>query len=168
MMTSVGELVFGLANAKAPITTANFLKYVNAGFYSGTVFHRIMGTFVAQGGGYTFVNGQFSQKNTPFDPIALEPTTTTGLSNTSYTLAMARTDVLNSATSQFYINLVDNSSLLNASASNANTGYAVFGSVISGVGTTTTALQSTQVQSNGSEVSLPIKPPVIYWAYQLK
>lgn len=168
MMTSVGELVLGLANSKAPVTTANFLKYVNAGFYGGTVFHRIASTFVAQGGGYQFVNGTYVRKNTLYDPIVLEKTSQTKLSNTSYTIAMARTADLNSATDEFYINLVDNSKVLDASSDNGNTGYAVFGAVISGVGTTTAALQSTQVVSNGSELSLPIKPPVIYWAYQLK
>ncbi|MBV1776471.1 peptidylprolyl isomerase [Burkholderiaceae bacterium DAT-1] len=168
MQTSVGELVFGLANDKAPITTANFLRYVNSGFYGGTVFHRIVASFVGQGGGYTYLPGQFIEKTPPYLPIQLEPTSLTGLHNTMYSIAMARTNDPNSATSQFYINFVDNRSQLDASASNGNTGYAVFGSVINGTSTTIPAMKSLKVESTGGEMSIPDVPPVIYWVYQLK
>jgi len=164
MLTSQGELVLALENVKAPITTANFLSYVNNGFYSDTVFHRVVSSFVVQAGGFTYSSStnQYAAKNPTNAPIVLETPATTGLSNTLGTIAMARTNVLNSATSQFFINVAENIAL------DANGGgYAVFGRVISGL-STVDALKAVPVVSNGSEVSLPTTPPVIQWAVQLK
>jgi peptidyl-prolyl cis-trans isomerase A (cyclophilin A) len=164
MLTSQGELVLALENVKAPITTANFLSYVNSGFYSDTVFHRVVSSFVVQAGGFTYSSStnQYAAKNPTNAPIVLETPATTGLSNTLGTIAMARTNVLNSATSQFFINVAENIAL------DANGGgYAVFGRVISGL-STVDALKAVPVVSNGSEVSLPTTPPVIQWAVQLK
>ncbi len=136
VQTTAGELVFELDTIHAPITTANFLKYVDSGFHVGTLFHRIIKGFMAQGGGFT--SGP-AYKTPTFAPIALE--SKNGLLNKPYTLAMARTDVLNSATSQFFINFVDNAHLNYAPAIPAtptsaavaeNPGYAVFGQVILG------------------------------------
>jgi peptidyl-prolyl cis-trans isomerase A (cyclophilin A) len=118
-----GSMVYTLAPDRAPITVDNFLRYVNTGFYDGTVFHRVAKGFVVQGGGF-LANGAL--KAPTFAPIPLEK----GLSNLQWTLAMARTDQLNSATSQFFINTVDNRSL-----DTFGGGYAAFGSV-----TTNTAL----------------------------
>ncbi|PUE40081.1 peptidylprolyl isomerase [Limnohabitans sp. Bal53] len=163
--TSLGEFVLALESTKAPITTANFLRYVNDGFYSQTVFHRVLANFMIQGGGFTGVpiSGANTKVGTLYDPIALETTSISGLSNTTGTIAMARTNVLNSATNQFFINVVDNT-FLNTSSG----GYAVFGTVISGLNSTVQSIRNLPVQSNGTEISQPLTPPVINWAYQLK
>ena len=128
MTTSMGVIVLGLDRTHAPKTVDNFLAYVNSGFYSGTLFHRVISNFVVQGGGFTRVGGVLTQKTTNA-AIALE--SNTGLQNLRGTIAMARTDAPDTATSQFYINVVDNASLNYASASNP--GYAVFGKVTSGL-----------------------------------
>lgn len=127
MQTTLGELVLEVYPAKAPQTAANFLKYVVDGFYAGTLIHRVVPGFVIQGGGFT--SGMVSKPPT-YPPIPLESNNT--LHNWQYTLAMARTSVPDSATSQFYVNLVDNFGLdYDPTQSGAN-GYAVFGQVISG------------------------------------
>lgn len=163
MMTSLGELVFELNSTQAPITTANFLKYINSGFYTNLVFHRIMNTFMIQGGGYTYsTTSGLTAKTAAYPAIALEPTTITGLSNTAETLAMARGTSPDSATSGFFINTVNNPNW------NGAGGYAVFGKVISGTNVLN-ELKNVSVVNNGSgEISLPVKPPVIQWAYQIK
>ena len=120
-----GSMVITLAPDRAPLTVDNFLAYVNAGFYNGTIFHRVVAGFVIQGGGLVPGTPLPTLKTPPFAPIALE--VGVGLSNLQWTIAMARTSVLNSATSQFFINLVNNAGSLDPSASTA--GYAVFGSV---------------------------------------
>jgi peptidyl-prolyl cis-trans isomerase A (cyclophilin A) len=123
-----GNLVLTLNPTAAPVTTANFLAYVNAGFYNCTAFHRHAPGFVLQGGGFTAPLAANAPAPAPKDtnaPIVLE--VGRGLSNTALTVAMARTGVLNSATSQFFINL-GNNALLDTSGG----GYAVFGTVTAG------------------------------------
>jgi peptidyl-prolyl cis-trans isomerase A (cyclophilin A) len=141
----------------------NFLAYVQDGFYVNTVFHRIISTFMAQGGGFNFGTA-YAAKYSTRPAIFLERTTATGLSNTTKTIAMARTNAPDSATSQFFINLVDNA-FLNAQNSNDGNGYAVFGTMVTTTDiksdATLTALKAVQVVSNGSQVSLPLSPPVI-------
>jgi peptidyl-prolyl cis-trans isomerase A (cyclophilin A) len=163
MTTSAGNLLIELEPAKAPITVKNFLAYVQDGFYVNTVFHRIISTFMAQGGGFNF-GTTYTAKPATRPAIVLEKTTATGLSNTAKTIAMARTSAPDSATSQFFINLVDNA-FLNAQGSADGNGYAVFGTVVSTTDVnsdaTLTALKAVQVVSNGSELSLPLSPPVI-------
>jgi len=127
--TSSGSFVVELFSTQAPITTANFLKYVNSSFYSNTLFHRVIDNFVVQGGGYTQTGATTISIKPKDAPIPLE--SQTGLSNTRGTIAMARTDVPDSATSEFYFNLVDNTGLNYQSASLP--GYAVFGTVIAGM-----------------------------------
>lgn len=128
--TSQGVIELGLDRTHAPVTVDNFLKYVNDGFYSGTVFHRVINNFVIQAGGYTRNGaGALVDKAATYPAIALE--SQNGLSNLRGTLAMARTTVPNSATSQFYINVVDNKAL-DYPASDGY-GYAVFGQVTSGL-----------------------------------
>jgi peptidyl-prolyl cis-trans isomerase A (cyclophilin A) len=123
-----GTIVLTLAPDKTPLTVGNFLDYVNSGFYAGTVFHRVSPGFVVQGGGYTAPLDANTQNLKPTNaPIALE--VGKGLSNTQWTIAMARTADSASATSQFFINLVDNSGALDPGLS---AGYAVFGTVTSG------------------------------------
>lgn len=123
-----GSIVFNLRGDKAPITVDNFLAYVNSGFYNGLIFSRIVPGYVVQGGGYgAATSGALPEpKTTTFAPIALE---TTGGSNLQWTAAMARQTDANSATSQFFFNLADNSAVLDPSAKTA--GYAVFADVTS-------------------------------------
>ena len=131
---TTGTLVLTLEVNKAPITVANFLAYVNAGFYNGTVIHRNSPGFVLQGGGYAgplVAGGAAPTHKTTNAPIALE--VGKGLSNLKWTLAMARTNVLDSATSEFFINLADNTGLDTNSG-----GYAVFGTVTTGTDFVTT------------------------------
>ena len=122
--TSMGNIEIELATKEAPVTTENFLSYVEDDFFDDTVFHRVIPGFMIQGGGFT-PNG--TQKPTG-DPIVLE--SDNGLKNKRGTIAMARTSDPNSATSQFFINLVDNAFL---DKSSGNDGYAVFGEVIEGL-----------------------------------
>jgi cyclophilin family peptidyl-prolyl cis-trans isomerase len=132
VQTNQGEMVFALDTVQAPVTTTNFLKYVDAGFYSGTLFHRIINGFMAQGGGFKLATDGMIQAAT-LAPIPLE--SNNGLQNKAYTLAMARGDAFASATSQFFINFVDNA-FLNYRPATSTTplvpGYAVFGKVIVG------------------------------------
>ena len=121
--TSIGLVEIELFRDKAPTTVDNFIRYINDKFYDGTVFHRVMSGFVIQGGGFT----SNSTQKTTRAPIKLEA----GASNKAGTIAMARTSDPNSATSQFFINLVDNSKSLDLSQVNA--GYAVFGTVGKGM-----------------------------------
>lgn len=126
LITGKGSMTLELYPTLAPISTNNFLSYVNNGFYRSTLFHRVIPNFVIQGGGYT---AGMLKKTEQRAPIELE--SNKGLSNVRGSLAMARTYVPNSATSEFYINLVDNLSLDYKNA--ANPGYAVFGKVIQGM-----------------------------------
>lgn len=120
--TSLGNIVVELNPSKAPITVTNFLRYTDVGFYSNKIFHRVISNFMIQGGGF---NVDLVQAST-YSPITLEANN--GLSNVRGTIAMARTSVLNSATAQFFINVVDNVYL-----DTSGGGYAVFGQVVSGM-----------------------------------
>jgi peptidyl-prolyl cis-trans isomerase A (cyclophilin A) len=122
--TSHGAFTIEFFPKEAPLSVANFLQYVDDGFFDGTIFHRIVPGFVIQGGGLT---ADFSQKKTQ-PPIKNEATN--GLRNTRGTLSMARTDDINSATSQFFVNLTDNEFLDHKPG---NYGYAVFGKVTEGM-----------------------------------
>lgn len=125
--TSKGELVIELFEDKAPLTVENFLSYVDSGFYDGTIFHRVIDGFMIQGGG--FVPGMDQKKAK--DPIKNEASN--GLSNKRGTIAMARTSDPDSATCQFFINLVDNRSLDRTDGTARGAGYCVFGAVASGM-----------------------------------
>jgi peptidyl-prolyl cis-trans isomerase A (cyclophilin A) len=122
--TSMGDFTVEVYPDKAPKTVANFLQYVKAKHYDGTIFHRVIDGFMVQTGGYTFSMGEKSTR----PPIPLEANN--GLTNDRGTLAMARTGNPNSATSQFFINVKDNASL---NAKGDADGYAVFGKVIAGM-----------------------------------
>jgi len=125
-VTSAGDIVVELDAAKAPKTVANFLQYVKSGHYDGTIFHRVIGNFMIQGGGMT---ADMKEKETR-PPIGLE--SKNGLTNQRGTIAMARTSDPNSATAQFFINVKDNDFLNQANSRDGN-GYAVFGKVIEGM-----------------------------------
>lgn len=127
LTTSLGAVTIQLDNAKAPVSAANFADYVKSGFYNGTIFHRVIPGFMAQGGGF---DASFNQKETK-TPIKNEADN--GLKNKRGTLAMARTNDPNSATAQFFINYKDNSFLDHTSPTPSGWGYAVFGEVIEGM-----------------------------------
>ena len=127
MKTSMGDIELELYPEAAPITVANFVTYAKEGFYNGLVFHRVISNFMIQGGGFD-VKGV--QKKPTHPPIKNEAKN--GLSNTLGTIAMARTNVVNSATSQFFINVKDNK-FLDHSGEGPRFGYAVFGKVIKGM-----------------------------------
>jgi cyclophilin family peptidyl-prolyl cis-trans isomerase len=127
METSKGKIEIELDRDKAPITVNNFLKYVDKKFYDGTIFHRVMGNFMIQGGGF---EPGLKQKETDA-PIKNE--SYNGLSNKRGTIAMARTGAPNSATAQFYINVEDNARGLDKSTARDGVGYCVFGKVINGM-----------------------------------
>ncbi len=125
--TNLGDIFIEVYQDKSPISAKNFLSYVEEGYYEGTIFHRVIPVFMNQCGG--FLPG-LEQKNTK-DPIKNEAKN--GLSNLRGTVAMARTSVVDSATSQFFFNTVDNLFLNNRGDSPAEYGYAVFGKVIDGL-----------------------------------
>ncbi len=125
--TSMGDLKIQLFQDKAPVSVENFLAYVDAGFYDGTIFHRVIDGFMVQGGGFAT---DMSKKETRA-PIKNEAMN--GLSNKQGTVAMARTNIVDSATSQFFINVVDNKFLDHKNGTPRDYGYAVFGEVIAGM-----------------------------------
>lgn len=125
LKTSMGDITIELAADKAPKSTENFLAYVNSGFYDGTVFHRVIDNFMVQGGGFT---KELQQKPTR---AAIVNESKNGLGNVRGSIAMARTADPNSATAQFFVNVVDNPQL--DYASDAQPGYCVFGKVIAGL-----------------------------------
>jgi peptidyl-prolyl cis-trans isomerase A (cyclophilin A) len=123
--TSAGPIVLALDAQAAPRTVANFVRYVKEGFYSGTIFHRVISGFMIQGGGFT----EAMQQKPTHPPIAIE--SNNGLKNVRGTIAMARTMDPNSATAQFFINVVDNPALDYPGGDHA--GYTVFGHVVDGM-----------------------------------
>ena len=125
--TSMGDITVELFKDRAPVSVENFVRYATEGFYPGTIFHRVVKGFVIQGGGYS----QGMREKPTHEPIQNEATN--GLKNTRGTLAMARTQTLRSATSQFYINVADNSALDHRGYTPSDFGYAVFGRVLSGM-----------------------------------
>ena len=128
METNRGDIILELDQDKAPLSVANFLQYVNDGYYDGTIFHRIISTFMIQGGGF---DEELTRKTTR-EPIQNEASN--GLKNTRGTIAMARMNAPHSATSQFFINVQDNISLDYTGQHNSQTwGYAVFGKVVQGL-----------------------------------
>ena len=126
LTTNFGEIVLELFSDKAPVTAANFEEYVKSGHYDGTIFHRVINGFMIQGGGF---DADMQQKDTR-DPIKNEANN--GVSNKTYTVAMARTMDPHSASAQFFINVSDNDFLDFKSETTQGWGYAVFGQVVEG------------------------------------
>ena len=157
--TSLGEYAVELEPQKAPATTENFLRYVREDFYRKRTFHRIIQRLMVQGGS----EGGDPSSNTQVvhDPIVLESTDKTGLKNLRGTIAMARTNAFDSATSGFFINVADNDFWNFQSV--VSPGYAPFGRVIHGLDTTIESIRNEAVTGE-----LANNPPIIYWAYQLK
>lgn len=152
--TTFGTITVSLDEEKSPLTVANFVEYAQSGHYDATVFHRVIDGFMIQGGGFT---KNMNQKPTR-DPIRNEAMN--GLKNKRGTIAMARTMVVDSATSQFFINLVDNSFLDFRNPSPQGFGYAVFGKVTKGM-EVVDAIAKVQTGNNGMHQDVPVKPVVI-------
>lgn len=149
--TSLGQIEIELNQDKAPISTKNFLTYVNENFYTNTIFHRVIPGFMVQGGGFT---AQMMQKPT-HDPIKNEADN--GLHNVRGTIAMARTSDVNSATSQFFINVKDNDMLDHGVR---DFGYAVFGKVVKGMDVVDTIVNSQTTTKSGMQ-NVPVDPILI-------
>jgi len=148
MQTSKGEITIELYADKAPVTIKNFLSYVDEKFYDGTIFHRVIKGFMIQGGGLT---PDLQEKPTK-PPIKNEATN--GLKNKKGTIAMARTAVIDSATSQFYINHVDNSFLNHKNNTPEGFGYCVFGKVIKGLDVVD-AIANVKTMSRRGQMDVP-------------
>jgi len=152
--TNLGDFVISLDAAKAPKTVANFLAYVNDGFYNGTVFHRVIDGFMVQGGGF---EPGLKQKTTKAE---IENEANNGLKNNKYTVAMARTSAPHSASSQFFINVANNE-FLNHTAPTANGwGYAVFGEVVEGQDVVD-KMKAVKTGNSGFHQNVPVQDIVI-------
>lgn len=152
--TSMGNITIELFKEKAPITVRNFLGYVKEGFYDGLIFHRVIKDFMVQGGG---MSESLEQKKPKF---AIKNEATNGLSNTRGTLAMARTGVVDSATSQFFINTVDNLFLNHKGKQPDSFGYCVFGQVVQGLDVVDKIREVKTGNKNGHS-DVPVEPVFI-------
>lgn len=154
--TTAGQVTIELYEEQAPNTTRNFLRYVNEGFYDGTIFHRVIPGFMVQGGGFT---PDLNEKETR---EAIPSEANNGLTNRRGTLAMARTDDPDSATSQFFVNLVDNAFLNQRVGSE---GYTVFGRVIAGM-EVVDQIATVETATEGPHDDVPVDPVIIMTARQ--
>lgn len=158
METSKGDIIIELFPDKAPKTVANFLRYVTAGAYDGTIFHRVMDGFMIQGGGF---EPDMRHRDTKA-PIRNEADN--GLKNERYTVAMARTNDPHSATNQFFINVANNDFLNHTAKNERGWGYAVFGKVVDGM-RVVDAIKGVPVGNRGGHQNVPREPVVINKAY---
>lgn len=154
METSLGTITVALWAEKAPKTVANFLRYVDEGFYDGTIFHRVIDGFMIQGGGMT----PDMESKTTHEPIVNEASSE--LKNDRGTIAMARTQVVNSATSQFFINVADNTFLNHTAKTPQGFGYAAFGEVIDGMDVVD-RIKAVKTTAVGPHRDVPETPVVI-------
>ncbi|MGK8521471.1 peptidylprolyl isomerase [Nocardia asteroides] len=154
LSTNYGSIVLELDDQKAPNTVRNFVDYVNAGHYNGTIFHRVIPGFMIQGGGF---EPGLRQKGTK-DPIENEANN--GLKNDKYTVAMARTNDPHSATAQFFINVSDNDFLNHSAPTPAGWGYAVFGTVTEGTDVVD-KIAGVETSSAGMHQNVPVEDVVI-------
>ena len=154
MVTSKGKIVLELYPDKAPETVKNFLSYVDAKYYDGTIFHRVIPNFMIQGGGFT----SFMQPKTAQAPIKNEADR--GLKNDRGTIAMARTGDPHSATAQFFINSKDNDFLNHKSKTPQGWGYAAFGKVVEGM-KTVDIISAVKTTTRGRYQDVPAEPVVI-------
>ena len=151
LKTSLGDVRIELDSERAPISVENFLAYVDDGFYDGTVFHRVIPNFMVQGGGF---DSDMKEKSTR---PSIENEAKNGLKNETGTLAMARTSDPNSATSQFFINLVDNDFLNNGSR---DFGYAVFARVVGGMDVVE-KIAAVPTGNSGGHQNVPLDPVLL-------
>ena len=149
--TSMGNIVLELDAVNAPISTANFIAYANDGFYEDTIFHRVIDGFMVQGGGLTADMSDKSNKKVPIKNEAAN-----GLKNDHGTVAMARTNVVDSATSQFFINVGENSFLNHTAPTPQGFGYAVFGKVTDGM-EVVDAIRQVKTGNKGLHQDVPVE-----------
>ena len=149
--TSMGNIVLELDAVNAPISTANFIAYANDGFYEDTIFHRVIDGFMVQGGGLTADMSDKSNKKAPIKNEAAN-----GLKNDHGTVAMARTNVVDSATSQFFINVGENSFLNHTAPTPQGFGYAVFGKVTDGMDVVE-AIRQVKTGNKGMHQDVPVE-----------
>lgn len=152
--TNHGTFVIELNAEKAPITVANFIEYVNSGFYNGTIFHRVISNFMVQGGG--FETGMEQKKTN----ATIKNEADNGLKNDLYTVAMARTSDPHSATAQFFINATNNNFLNFTSPTPTGWGYAVFGKVVEGMDVID-AIRQVKTTRSGGHSDVPVEDIVI-------
>lgn len=160
LQTTAGVIRLELDEAKAPITVANFLNYVNAGHYNGTVFHRVIKGFMVQGGGF---EPSLKQKPTQGE---IQNEANNGLKNDKYTIAMARTSAPHSASAQFFINATNNDFLNFKSESPQGWGYAVFGKVVAGT-EVIDAIEKVKTGRKGFHDDVPLEDVVITQATEV-
>lgn len=165
--TTMGNIEVQLDRANAPSTVDNFLKYVDSGFYNGTIFHRVIPGFMIQGGGYVDYLGK--KRTDPAIPNEADRAMAAGLKNKRGTVAMARTPDPDSAAAEFFINVVDNPNLDFKSKTNGQTwGYCVFGKVVQGL-EVVDRIKAVKTSNKRSDfLNLPVTPVVIKDAEQVQ
>lgn len=154
LTTNFGDITIELNAEKAPITVANFLSYVEKGFYDGVIFHRVINDFMIQGGGF---DSNMKQKATD---ATIKNEADNGLSNDKYTIAMARTMVPDSASAQFFINVKDNDFLNFTSPTTQGWGYCVFGKVVEGMDVVD-KIKAVPTTSRAGHQDVPVEPVII-------
>jgi len=154
LSTNFGDITLELNAEKAPITVANFLQYVESGFYDGVIFHRVINDFMIQGGGF---DANMKQKSTK---VEIKNEADNGLANDKYTVAMARTSIPDSASSQFFINIADNEFLNHTAPTSSGWGYCVFGKVVAGMDVVD-KIKAVKTTSNAGHRDVPIEPVMI-------
>ncbi|MBI3015505.1 MAG: peptidyl-prolyl cis-trans isomerase [Candidatus Tectomicrobia bacterium] len=154
MQTTMGDIILDLDAEKAPVTVENFLGYVADGFFDGTIFHRVIKDFMIQGGGFTPTMGEKKTK------LSIKNEAGNGLKNGKGTIAMARTQVVDSATSQFFINVADNDFLDHRDKTPNGFGYAVFGKVREGL-EVVEAISKVATGNSGFHQDVPRQPVII-------
>ena len=154
LSTNFGDITLELNAEKAPITVANFLQYVESGFYDGVIFHRVIKDFMIQGGGFEPNMKQKSSK----DEIKNEADN--GLANNNYTVAMARTSIPDSASSQFFINIADNDFLNYTAPTSSGWGYCVFGKVVAGMDVVD-KIKAVKTTTKAGHRDVPVEPVII-------
>ncbi|MBT3888102.1 MAG: peptidyl-prolyl cis-trans isomerase [Nitrosomonadaceae bacterium] len=158
--TSHGEITIDLNNEKAPITTKNFIEYVNSGHFDNTIFHRVINNFMIQGGGF---EPGMNQKETR---ATIENEAANGLRNDAYTVAMARTSDVNSATAQFFINVADNGFLNHTKPTAEGFGYCVFGKVVEGTDVVD-KIKEVRTGNKGGHQDVPLDDVIIQKAEEI-
>ena len=154
LSTNFGDITLELNAEKAPISVANFLQYVESGFYDGVIFHRVINDFMIQGGGFDANMKQKSSK----DEIKNEADN--GLANNNYTVAMARTSIPDSASSQFFINIADNDFLNHTAPTSSGWGYCVFGKVVAGMDVVD-KIKAVKTTTKAGHRDVPVEPVMI-------
>jgi peptidyl-prolyl cis-trans isomerase B (cyclophilin B) len=154
LTTNFGDITLELNADKAPVTVANFLQYVESGFYDGVIFHRVINDFMVQGGGF---DAKMKQKKTKAE---IKNEADNGLSNDNYTVAMARTSIPDSASSQFFINVADNEFLNHTGKNSSGWGYCVFGKVVAGMDVVD-KIKAVKTTSKAGHQDVPVEAVII-------